>query len=165
MPKHPIADIDLPDHIPARSYDRDTAKQAAAEVNITEREHECMTIYWMVKHGQMVCPGYSGATDLTNDELSILTGDAQVANISSRSSKLYEKGVLRYTGNKRQSREGRDQDCKEYVEKENWLKQAAINQAEIAARKAKPWTCPTCGELHVCKKPSASVTMQDMEEL
>lgn len=157
-----------PSYIPARDNDPGTAKAAARNVDITARETECLTIFHGVKHGTF---GHRH-TDLTNEELADKTGDDQYSNISSRVSSLFRKGCIRLTGNERKSRQGRSQQCHEFVEPEEREKQMEINLAILAERKTrKRFTCPQCGEVHVCKKPSSTTrtaptdTMPDVEML
>lgn len=123
--------------IPARRNDPATSKAAAASVKTSEREQECLIIFSGVKQGTMAHPVLESLQDLSNDELRKLTGDAQTANISSRVSSLFRKGLIRLTENERVSDEGRMQQCHEYVPVNQVQAQLVINRKILDDREMK----------------------------
>lgn len=98
------------DYIPARHGDPQTSKEAAASVNINERQKRVLEIFKR-RHNDVEALH----RDLTNEELIDLMGEEQVGNISSRVSELRNRGLLRLNGNKRKSRQGKLNQCHEFV--------------------------------------------------
>lgn len=108
--KHPIAVADPePDYVPARTTDPDTSKAAAKKVNISGRQAKVLQAFACVYNQAQL------HQDMSNDELTIFMGESQNGSVSSRVTELRKKGFLKYSGNKRQSREGSPQRCHIYV--------------------------------------------------